>query len=159
MRSREISVFFLASSLLLSGCGGGKKSSRDPVYPVSGVVTYKGAPVPDADVMFLCKEKDRAAFARTDDQGKFRVTTFVPNDGAVAGKHIITVVKMLAAEPTVVAPVEDTAYQPPGLNQSTDAKPAKNLIPAKYASDKTTDLFATITADNNNPEVKLELKD
>lgn len=146
-------------SLLIAGCGGGKVSSRDPVYAVSGIVTYKGLPVSGANVVFICKEKDRSALALTDDQGKFRLTTFVPNDGAVEGKHIITVSKFLAAKATTVSPVEDAAYQPPKLNQSTDVSPAKNLIPEKYGSATTTDLFAVITPDGNNPEIKLELKD
>jgi hypothetical protein len=146
--------------LFVSGCGGetAKGPPREAVFPVSGKVMYKGAPVASADVTFMCEEKNVSAFGRTDAHGEFKLTTYASNDGAVAGKHTITVVKIETAAPTKLADTDDTAYVPPTEGQSTDVTPPKNLIPAKYKDPKATDLFATVT-EGSNPPITLELKD
>ena len=138
------------------GCGKAK-ASREPIFKVSGKILYKGQPVEDADVVFTCADKNRSAFGRTDSKGEFKLTTFVSNDGAVPGKHVVLVTKIELGAPVKVADISDTAYQPPKLHESTDPKP-KNSIPAKYSDAKKTDLFAVVT-EGDNPEMVLELKD
>lgn len=142
------------------GCGGGapKGSPRESVFPVSGKVMYNGQPVANADVTFSCDEKKISAFGRTDEKGVFKLTTYAPNDGAVAGKHTIVVTKIETVTASNLASDNDAAYVPPTNNESTDPKPPKNVIPAKYGDLKQTDLFATVT-EGSNPEVVLELKD
>lgn len=144
--------------LTVLGCGS-KPASRVPVFKVSGTVMYKGKPVTDADVTFHCQDQERAAFGRTDEQGKFRLSTFRPNDGAVAGKHAVTVVKVEAAATQQEAPLEDPAYNPDAVAKQAPVKPPKSSIPAKYASEKTTDLFYVVLDDGQNEEAVLELKD
>jgi hypothetical protein len=157
--------FVLASAVttaLLStvvGCGGAAPKSRLPVFKVSGKVIYKGQPVPDADVTFFCAEKERSAFGRTDSNGQFRLTTFGPNDGAVAGKHVVMVVKQEAAPPTNAAPIDSTDYVPPGYETTPPPPPPKKLVPEKYTDLKTSDLIVVVTDDGENPPVELELKD
>jgi hypothetical protein len=149
-------VCSLAFSLNL-GCGS-KPTSREPVYKISGTVHYKGSPVAGADITFLCEEKNRSAFGRTNDKGEFKLTTFAMNDGAVPGKHLVMVTKIEASGPSPkVAEITDQAYEPPKPGQSTDVKP-KNAIPAKYGDAKKTDLFALVEA-GDNPPMKLELTD
>jgi hypothetical protein len=145
--------------VILAGCGQSQPTNREPVYPIRGQIMHKGTPVAGADVTFYCEEKNRSAFGRTDDQGRFRLTTYSSNDGAVAGKHAVTVSKHETPPPTKVADTQDTAYVPPGFNESTDPAPPKNLIPTKYADTKTTDLIVVVNADSNNSEVVLDLKD
>lgn len=150
-----LSLLIVVATLPL-GCGA-KAKSREPVYKVSGTVVYKGVPVAGADITFLCEEKNRSAFGRTNDEGKFKLTTFAMNDGAVPGKHVVMVSKIEAGPPTKVADISDPAYEPPKPFQSTDVKP-KNAIPAKYADPKKTDLFAVIE-EGENPQMNLELTD
>jgi hypothetical protein len=93
--------------------------------------------------------------------GAFRLTTFAANDGAVEGKHTVTVTKTTVAAPTVKqAPVESTAYIPPEIvdtvNQPIVAP--KGDIPTKYASATTSGLIAVVNKDGAN-EINLDLTD
>src|SRR5690606_5861700 len=104
-----------------------------PVYPVSGKVTYQGQPVSGADITFHHESTDRSAFGRTNDEGEYKLTTFSSNDGAVEGKHGVTIVKFQApVEAPPVADVESEAYEPPGEGMSTDPVKPKTDLPEKY---------------------------
>jgi len=148
--------------VLLVGCRGEDGSAgRDPVYPVSGKVTYKGQPVAGADITFMCEESSRSAFGRTDEQGRYRLSTFGANDGAVAGKHAVAVMKV-AATVTSQEKVPDTFspdYEPPTLlTDSTPPPPAKGEIPAKYSSTATSGLIVVVNPDSPNT-IDLDLTD
>ena len=78
--------------LVFAGCGG---SSTPKTYPVTGVVTFQGRPLPDAVVMFFA-EGGRSATGATNAQGEFTLTTFVPGDGALSGPK-----KVALGEPAV----------------------------------------------------------
>ncbi len=153
----------------LVGCGGGGDAvggkGKEPVYPVSGVVTYKGKAIANADVTFTSESGNRGAFGRTNEEGKFKLSTFGVNDGAIAGKHTVTIVKAKA----VAAPAKKEAdtfspnYEPP--KPLTEADPAFHAppagtseIPAKYASVATSGLIAVVNADSPN-DLKLDLED
>lgn len=145
--------------LALTGCWGkGEVKGRPKVYPISGKVVYKGEPVTGADITFICEEKERSAFGRTDSQGRFKLTTFSPNDGAVEGKHVVTVVKIEQTEAIPQPSIDDPAYDPEAVNRAAAAPPPKSLVPPKYGNAKTSDLFVVVTA-GENPEITLELKD
>jgi hypothetical protein len=45
---------------------------------------------------------------------------------------------------------EDTAYQPPGVGQSTLPPAPKSNVPAKYADAATSGLIAVVNEDNEN---------
>ena len=158
MNFRGIVVGMLAGLVCFSsGCGSEKKGNREPTFPVTGKITYKGRPIEGADVTFYCKEKDRSAFGRTDSEGAFKLTTFASNDGAVPGKHVVVVTKVDVPPPTKIADISDPAYQPPKEGQST-SPPAKKLLPARYMDVKTSDLIAVVNGDGPN-DMTLELKD
>lgn len=87
---------FLAISLL--GCGG----SGNPVAPVQGVVTLDGKPVTDMVVTFTPvkrktasvgdeNEPGKSATGNTDSEGKFTLSTYERNDGALVGEHMVSV--------------------------------------------------------------------
>ena len=153
---KSLCLLFVVVSFAI-GCGS-KVTSREPVFKVSGTVTYKGSPVAGADVTFMCEEKNRSAFGRTNEKGEFKLTTFAVNDGAVPGKHIVLVSKVESGGPAKeVADVSTQAYEPPKPGESTDVKP-KNAIPAKYADAKKSDLFAVVQ-EGENPPMNLELTD
>lgn len=77
----------------LPGCGG------PTMAPVKGRVTCNGKPVADAAVTFAPiarSDKDRepgkAATGFTDAEGYYRLSTFKNYDGALVGKHRVSVV-------------------------------------------------------------------
>lgn len=117
-------------SVACLGCGGG-----GPVtHPVTGTVTYHGQPVVGAQVMFT-SDAGRAAEGTTDAEGKFTLTTFKPGDGALAGVHHVTVVKM------ETIPSKDP-NNPYGAG-------AKSVLPARYANPKESPLQETVGAAKN----------
>ena len=81
----------------MAGCGSGMKEF--PLVDVSGLVTCNGKPVPKAMVYFEPVKTGESAqigkqgFALTDEEGRFVVSTYGEQDGAVVGKHLIRVGK------------------------------------------------------------------
>lgn len=144
----------------VAGCGGSDaRTGSEPVYPVSGVITYKGKPVTGADVTFFNAEKNRSAFGKTDDKtGEYKLTTFSSNDGAVAGEHKVAVLKY--EQPSATTPAANTesqAYVPPAMGESTEPKAAKSDLPEKYGNQETSGLTATVKAEGANV-VNLDLE-
>jgi hypothetical protein len=72
------------SSLAAVGC------RQSDMAPVSGRVTFEGRPVPKAIVRFLPESRPMAA-AGTGDDGRYRLTTRRPMDGAYIGRHKVVV--------------------------------------------------------------------
>lgn len=160
MRSFILLSAFVA--LAFSGCGGAAPAKgRQPVFVVHGKVTYQGQPVSGADVIFKSESVERSAFGRTDADGNFQLSTFGSNDGAVAGKHSVVIMKSIVAAPsTPEAPVESQDYVPPGFEKvkPTVAK-AERGLPAKYAKVESSGLMAMVNEDGSPNEVNFELKD
>ena len=80
----------LISAMLLLGCSG---ADRPKMASVTGVVSYKGTPVAGATVNFSSATAPRNASGVTDETGKYRLTTFENNDGAILGDHKVTIFK------------------------------------------------------------------
>jgi hypothetical protein len=109
----------------------------------------------------------RAAQGVTNEKGEFKLSTFGANDGAVIGKHKITVSKKEAG---AVAPTSNTdaiLNDPTSVTGSytqqmgEGGKPAdgpKSLIPTKYENTNTTTLSEEVKADGDNHFV-LQLTD
>ncbi len=99
------SLSALIGLCLLAGCGSGLE--KFPLTMVTGTVTCEGQAVPDAIVFFepvRSSEKDspqigKQGFALTDAQGKFTVSTYGQNDGAVVATHIVRVGKSEKSPP------------------------------------------------------------
>jgi hypothetical protein len=115
--------FSLCSAILaccIAGCGGSE--GQKPVYPVSGKVTLRGAPVAKATVIFQPVGKDQAvATAMTDIEGVYKLTTYDSYDGATAGKYEVLISKS-AAPAASNAPVHDAS----GGNLSAPSAPTHN---------------------------------
>ena len=142
---------------LLAGCGGGAVQTPVPVYPVSGVVTFKGKPLAGADVTFTSETADRSAFGRTDSDGRYRLTTFSSNDGAVEGKQSVMISKYTPPVVTTPEPeVTSTDYQPPGYGPEPAPPAPTSDIPAKYSKPETSGLLAVVNAQGAN-EINFEL--
>jgi len=69
----------------LAGCSEGPK-----VVPVSGTLTYKGHPITNAFVDFL-PEDGRPSWGETDPEGRFKLNYDRKRDGALVGKHRVSV--------------------------------------------------------------------
>jgi hypothetical protein len=130
---------------LLSGCSG---PDRPQLVPVSGMVTLDGQPVEGATVTFT-PTGGRMAIAVTDAAGKFQLTTYDTNDGALIGEHRVTVAKIQTTGVTVDAS---------GLSGTVDPAQIKQVhaLPQAYSVAETSGLVQKV--EWNMPEVKLQLK-
>jgi hypothetical protein len=81
-------VLCLIGLLLLVGCG----EQRIKTAPVKGTVTYKGRPVPHGTVMFQPDDGPAATGEIRD--GAYVLKTYRDGDGAVLGKHKVTVISL-----------------------------------------------------------------
>lgn len=84
----------LPAVLLAAGCG----AEKFPIAPVSGRVTFNGKPLPGAHVLFQPMttgtevEIGPEAVGRTDDEGRFTLSTISPErKGASIGKNRVSV--------------------------------------------------------------------
>ena len=94
VRSNRFLLPFAVCLVYVAGCGGG---SGFPVGQASGTVTCEGKAVPGAWVYFepLAGEGSalvgKQGFAIADTNGKFAISTYGDQDGAVIGKHKVHV--------------------------------------------------------------------
>ena len=152
----------------VAGCSGAGADRPDTV-PVSGTVVYKGKPVEGATVSFMAEGAPKPATGITDAEGKFQLSTFEFNDGAVVGEHVITVEKYEqgAEAAQTTSSMEEAMNDPNALaemaaqfeeeGEAAQAGP-KSLLPPKYADPKTTPLKEKVTAEGPNTFV-LQLTD
>jgi len=152
----------LASLVLLlgGGCSGSQlPANARPTAPVKVAVTYKGAPVADATVTFICQEGEASpAYGKTDAQGVAKMKTYIEGDGAVIGPHKVIITKLEAAPAGKgAADTNSPDYVPPGEG-GTPLPTAKNLIPAKYGMMADSGLTADVQKKALN-EFTFELKD
>lgn len=118
------------------GCGGGE----DPTVPVSGVVRFGGEPLAGVTVRFH-PESGQLAFGKTDDEGRFQLTTRSRNDGALPGRYAVTVIEV--EEPPTAKDGQQgyLAYAEPTSVPS---------FPVKYTRPDETTLSARVTRDSPN---------
>ncbi len=115
-----------------TGCGEGQLATA----PARGEIRIDGKPLANAYVVFT-PEKGPCATAHSDDDGGFVLSTYRDGDGAVVGKHYVTV---SAREST-----NEPARGAPGLTQ-----PGRSLIPVRYNNSATSGLTYNVTAGNEN---------
>jgi len=132
-------ITFVVVLPALVGCSSDSSTSERPrVVPVSGRVLANGEPLAGAHVTFTNTQANRSAFAKTDEEGKFRLTTFTPNDGAVPGKQQISVSKLESIE-SANAGVDRTT------TPNAAPTPARRwLIPRHYGDLRTSGLSAEV---------------
>jgi hypothetical protein len=114
---------------------------RVATHPVEGKLLLDGKPFQGATVAFYRYNKDTERYnhvcdGRTDEKGRFQMTTYYRFDGAPAGEFIVTVTK--------------------GQGYDEDGEPVKNQLPAAYATPAKSALRFTIKEGTN--DVTLELK-
>ncbi len=131
--------------ICLVGCGGAKSDKwtegRQPTFPATGSVTYKGNPLPDATVVFQSIGSDPVtAVARTDASGKFVMRTYDDRSGAVAGEHKVAITAVQVEGPP---PDADLDRIDPTVTETS-------LIPTKYGDFKQSGLNAIVTEQGPN---------
>jgi hypothetical protein len=133
-----------AVSLLLVGCG----DSVPAMAPVSGVVTVDGQPVEGATVTFVPEAGGRPAIGLTNAEGKFTLETLKPGDGALVGKHKVTVT---GVRTTGVQATED------GLSGLVDPSKVREewFVPQKYSKPDTSGLTQEVTKGMGPVELNL----
>jgi hypothetical protein len=87
----RLTVLTVFALLPVSGCGSSSGSGPATVVPAKGKVTYKGQPLTQGDITFEPIENGREANGSIKPDGTFELTTFKQGDGAVAGKHRVSV--------------------------------------------------------------------
>ncbi|MEZ6130999.1 MAG: hypothetical protein R3C59_20200 [Planctomycetaceae bacterium] len=148
-----------ASCLLASflpGCGSG--ADVPELAAVTGTVTLKGAPLPDAMVTFV-PEKGPVAIGMTDGSGKFSLRTG-RLDGAVLGQHKVSV-QLDQGGSEVVAPTGDlndpeqlTKYYEQSMKEREETE-EKSLLPEKYGNVATSGLTFQVSGGTNEFSVEL----
>lgn len=126
-----LAVGLLVSSV--SSCGDG----RPKAHPVSGQVLYNGEPLAGVTVAFHPTDpKNNTGMppnGKTDESGKFKLTTFIPNDGCPAGEWKVAI-----------------AFEAEAVDDGSDqSKKVTFQVPKKYHRAETTDLSATIKSGDN----------
>jgi hypothetical protein len=106
----------LALAALAAGCGGSEE-----LAPVEGVVRLDGQPLGKGIVTFV-PAAGRSASGTLGSDGTFQLGTYGKTDGALVGKHMVTITATEAPQ------------GPPNFDvDRPNAAAPKTLVPARYA--------------------------
>lgn len=152
MRLLSVAAVCCMLCLSVAGCGGGDLGE------VSGKVTMDGKPLPDALVTFVPMEGGRAATGVSDANGNYKLI-YIDRDGALIGKHKVTVTTVQKPAP-VNSQIrsDDPEYAKMMASKASDYNNAtvKEPIPARYNSN--TELVKEVTSGDNVIDLPLESK-
>jgi len=142
-------VVGLVVGTCLLGCGG-----PPDIAPVSGVVTVEGTAVEGVQILFMPKGK-RPASAQTDADGRYHLSTFKENDGAMLGEHAVTIMYQRPIYVSAMGPLPGKPQElaPPPKPVSKDWK---SPIPNKYSNPASPLLSATVQEGDNVLDFDLE---
>jgi len=130
----------IAACCTLAGCGGGDAGFA----PVTGVVTYQDQPIGKINVMFVPTDlKGQIAEGTTDENGKFKLQTLKPGDGAQMGNYKVS-----------FKYVSDIIPDMPGFDGGV--KPEVSIIPLKYADENTSGFTASVASSKNDFQFDLK---
>jgi len=124
--------------LALAGCS--SQEGLSGLFRCEGVVTFNSDPVAGAMITFHPSDGARGAGAITDSAGRFRVTTLYPEDGIAPGTYRVTITRFEEYGPELPQVRNDEGEM---IDQ---ARPLRNILPARYANPNTSDLSVTIEA-------------
>lgn len=143
----------LLTVCLLQGCGGGSDrflKNRPATVPADGVVTYKGQPLAGATIVLSPVGHEHAAAAVTDGSGRFTLSAFPPQRGAVAGNYEVAITAI------DVLPMPEL---PEGVHaEDVKLPPPKSRIPQKYSNPKASGLRLEIPS-GGKKDITFDLTD
>ena len=119
---------FLFISLLIAGVAG-CSDGRPTRVPVSGQVLIDGKPLTRGDVRFI-SAVGRAAQGSLDNEGRFHLTCYEENDGALLGTHKVSITSAVGMGPHATrwfAPKKYSDCRTSGLTQEI-AGPTDDLV-------------------------------
>jgi len=138
---RVISFCMIA---LVSGAVIGCGDSGPRIVPVKGVVTFKGKPIGNINVMFVPSDgKGRIAQGTSDASGSFSLQTEEPGDGAMMGDYKVSFKFQSSIVPDM-----------PGF--AGGIKPEPSPIPLKYGDENKSGFTAKVEATNDEFKFDLE---
>ena len=159
-RSKGTHESFVALAItfgLLVG-GGCSRAGGPKTVPASGKVVYNGQPVAGAKVAFLGDGNSLPALAITDKNGEFELTTRDPSDGAVPGKHVVTVSKSVPGK-TKTGPADKSMEAAVARSKETETdQQSLSLLPDHYAIASQSGLEFTVSESGKN-YFTIELRD
>jgi hypothetical protein len=144
---RALTTLFLGfaiAALASVGCGGPK------LVNAGGKVTYKSSPVPGASLTFVPDAGGPPVIARTDEQGRFTVTT-EGQPGAAVGSYKVAITAVRQKRP-----VSDA--EAVGMTSAQIEANHETLIPIEYNNLITSRLTATVSEDPAANEFTFDLK-
>jgi hypothetical protein len=113
-------------------------------------VTYQGKPLPGADVVFVPDASGMPSIGRTNDQGKFTLST-TGLAGAPPGTHKVAVTAVRQKRPVSEA-------EAVGMTSEQIAANHESVIPIKYNNLITSGLSATVSEDASDNDYKFDLQ-
>lgn len=125
------------------GCGSGLPETA----PVTGKVTINGQAVQSGKITFYPAE-GRPAMGEIGSDGTFRLTTFADGDGAVLGKHKVTI---KATQVTGTPPPRSFEEELARAKEKTPmtASVVEWIVPEKYARQESTPLEREVKRGEN----------
>lgn len=155
---------------ILAGCDN-SGGSAVTLAPVTGVVTYKSAPLAGATVTFM-PEKGPLAMATTDLEGKFKLNTGAMPGCAVGPAKVGVAINSpddnasstpinpsSATTPEQQAEMSKKMAQMTMQHQQAQANKPKSLIPDRYKDINGSGLQFTVESDASKNNFTIELKD
>lgn len=140
-----LAVLAVMAVSAIAGCG----PDRPKTIPVSGTVTFDGKPIAGAAVLLMPEAPGRPATGETDESGNFTMMTFEPGDGALPGKHAVTVTKKKVTGLLADKDGLSVGEAPGGMK-------VEWLLPQKYSDPKTSGF--TVEVKSGMEPLVLELK-
>ncbi len=133
-------LLFAACLVSCLGCG----PNRPATAPVHGRVTYNGRPVVAGTIVFQ-PTHGRPAMGEIQPDGSYKLTTFDAGDGALLGKHTVTIDARRNPKPP---PMEGTeaAGPPPKVEW---------LVPQEYSNPNSSPLTAEVKSGKNTIDFNL----
>jgi hypothetical protein len=126
-------IAVVAACCAAAGCG---RKGAAPTTPAAGTLESGGTPLAGVNVTFT-PATGRSATGTTDAAGRFTLSTFARGDGAVPGRHRVTLSAAAADTPM------------PGTPEAAGFKPTPPPFAKKYAGLATTDLEGEVPAVGN----------
>jgi hypothetical protein len=137
-------AFVTATAMVFCGCGEATATIEKTVR-VRGVLVHRGSPLGYYQVMFHPEDGRRPAAGVSDEQGRFVLGTNGAGDGAVVGKHRVSIVYIGPPSATRDGMIDFSPPPPPKIKIATkysqpDTSGITREVPASGASDLKIDL-------------------
>jgi len=141
----RVRLLIILLIIVALGCDRGPR-----LVPADGIVKYKNAVIPGADVVFVPDGDGQPAIGRTDEQGHFTLMTS-GRPGAMIGAYKVSIT---AARPKrAVSEAEAVA-----MSSEQIAANREDLVPVKYNNPVSSELTATVTKDAAANKFEFDLK-